>query len=121
MDLRRLRFPEYDGDRITVRLRYSDRQQLRRIADERGTSESALVREAVSVLIEVLVGDDVPKPHPNSLHGMEQQAAGRPPTADCCCLAPQALVWAVGADAIRPLRGASTVRRGMPAMSPLRK
>lgn len=65
MDLRRLRLPEYDGERITVRLRHTDRQQLRRMGDEQGTSESALVREAVSVLIEVIGGDDVSDPRPN--------------------------------------------------------
>lgn len=65
MDMRKLRCPDYDGERLTVRLRHIDRQQLRRIADEQGTSESALVREAVSVLIEVFGNDDAPQPRPN--------------------------------------------------------
>ncbi len=65
MDLRKLRFPEYDGERLTVRLRHADRQQLRQLAEQQGTSESALVREAVSVLIEVFGNDAVKKPRQN--------------------------------------------------------
>lgn len=35
------------------------------MAAKQGTSESALVREAVSVLIEVFGGDDTDRPRPN--------------------------------------------------------
>lgn len=68
--MRTLRFPEFDGERLTVRLCHSDRQQLRRIADTQGTSESALVREAVSVLIEVLGEGEKAKPRPNPFHAL---------------------------------------------------
>lgn len=65
MDMRKLRCADYDGERLTVRLRHTERQQLRHIAAHQGTTESALVREAISVLVEVLGDADAPKPRPN--------------------------------------------------------
>ena len=62
VDCRRLRFPEFDGERITVRLRHRDRQQLRRAAEQTGVSESDLVREGVSVVIAaILEADEGPR------------------------------------------------------------
>jgi predicted DNA-binding protein len=51
MDRRKLRFPEFDGDRLTVRLAYRDRTRLRAVADQLGVTESEIVREAVAVLL----------------------------------------------------------------------
>jgi len=56
LDRRRLRLADYD-ERLTVRIAYEDRVRLRRIADQLDTSESALVREAISVTIAALAGD----------------------------------------------------------------
>lgn len=57
MDLRRLNFPEYGGDRLTLRMHHRDRQELRRLAEQEGTTESALAREAIALLIELFSSD----------------------------------------------------------------
>lgn len=49
MDFRRLRFPDFPGDRLTVRMDYRDREALRALARELGVSESHIVRQAISV------------------------------------------------------------------------
>lgn len=54
MDRRRLRFPTYDGDRLTVRLGHRERQKLRQAAARLGVSESDLVRESVAVVVQAL-------------------------------------------------------------------
>jgi hypothetical protein len=69
MDLRTIRLPEFDGERITVRLRHQDRQRLRRVAHDQGMSKSALVREAISVLIEVFIVSSGPGNAPSSDDG----------------------------------------------------
>ena len=57
MDRRKLRFPEYGGDRLTIRLTHKDRQRLREAARKLGVSESALARDGVSVVAEVVLED----------------------------------------------------------------
>ncbi len=40
MDLRPLRFPELDGDRLSVRVTHKDRQRLRALSSDLGITES---------------------------------------------------------------------------------
>lgn len=51
MDLRRLRFPVYAGDRLTVRMDHRDREALRTLSTSVGVSESELARQAISALL----------------------------------------------------------------------
>ena len=51
MDLRSLRFPEYDGQRLSVRIAHHERQRLRGLSATMGITESDAVREAVRVYV----------------------------------------------------------------------
>ena len=53
--MRRLRFPEYDGDRLSVRVAHRDRQRLREAAEKLGASESALVRDGVAAVLDAVL------------------------------------------------------------------
>lgn len=59
VDLRRLRFAEFE-ERLTVRLPYGQRQRIRRVAAEVGTTESEFVREAIDLWIEALIAEKRP-------------------------------------------------------------
>lgn len=61
MDMRRLRFPEYDGGRFTVRLYHQDRERLREAAKKLGVSESALVRDGVSAVLDAVLEENLPE------------------------------------------------------------
>jgi len=54
MDLRPLRFPEFDGDRLSVRVTHSERQKLRALAASLGVTESELAREAIGAWVTVV-------------------------------------------------------------------
>jgi hypothetical protein len=59
MDRRKLRFGIYDdASRLTVRLVAEDRERLRRVAGAQQVTESDLVREAVTILLDTLEPSD---------------------------------------------------------------
>jgi predicted transcriptional regulator len=54
MDLRSLRFQEFDGDRLTIRIADVERKRLRALAACLEVTESELVREALAAWVSVV-------------------------------------------------------------------